>query len=170
MLLAQAIGGIAFLLGIWAFSQKNDLRFRYGMVAFCFIMAIHFMMMGAIIGAIGVTINGIRSFVSIKTQSKTIMWFFILLLFGMTLPKVSTLFELLPIIGSAVGTWALFSVQGIKMRSLILFNSSCWFIYNLWVGSIGGSLIEGTFIVANSIMIYHLYRMKKDLLQVSRYP
>lgn len=156
MILAQTIGGIAFLIGVFAFLQKEDLRFRYFMVAFCFVMAIHFAMMGAIVGAIGVTVNGVRAFVSIKTRSKYAMWFFIALLIAMTLPKVTSPIELLPVIGSAVGTWALFYLTGIKMRSVILFNSCCWFTHNLWLGSIGGSLVEGTFIITNLMTIYRM--------------
>ncbi|MCF4172225.1 YgjV family protein [Vibrio sp. McD22-P3] len=162
MLFAQLVGGIAFVFGIMAFLQKDDLRFRYCMVAFCFIMMIHFAMMGAVVGAIGVAINGIRAFVSIKTRSKRAMWFFIIILLGMTLPNVSSPVELLPIIGSAVGTWALFSASGIKMRSLILFNSACWFTHNMWIGSIGGSLVEGTFLIANTTTIYRLCMKKHE--------
>ncbi|RJX71008.1 YgjV family protein [Vibrio sinensis] len=165
MLLAQVIGGIAFIFGILAFLQKEDIRFRYCMVVFCFTMAFHFIMMGAVVGAIGVTINGFRAFASIKTQSKKAMWFFIFLLAVSTLPYVVSPIEVLPIIGSAIGTWALFSASGIKMRSLILFNSCCWFTHNLWVGSIGGTLVEATFIVANSITIYRLYRATQTLVK-----
>ncbi|MDF4672759.1 YgjV family protein, partial [Vibrio parahaemolyticus] len=35
--LAQGIGGIAFMVGVMAFWQKDDLRFRYQMMVFCFI-------------------------------------------------------------------------------------------------------------------------------------
>ncbi|TQP88018.1 YgjV family protein, partial [Vibrio cholerae] len=58
--LAQGIGGIAFLVGVMAFWQKDDMRFRYQMVAFCFIMGIHFALLGATVAAIGVVINGMR--------------------------------------------------------------------------------------------------------------
>lgn len=156
MIAAQIVGGVAFLCGVLAFLQKEDLKFRYGMVAFCFIMAIHFIMMEATVAAIGVTINGIRAFVSIKTQSRWVMWVFVVLLVSMTVPQLSSFIEALTIIGSAAGTWALFSLEGIKMRSVILFNSCCWFIHNLWLGSIGGSLVEGTFIVTNLITIIKL--------------
>ena len=162
MIAAQVVGGIAFLCGVLAFLQTDDLRFRYGMVGFCFIMAVHFFMMDAIVAAIGVTINGIRAFVSIKTQSRWVMWIFITLLIAMTLPQLSAPIEALTIIGSAAGTWALFSLQGIKMRSVILFNSCCWFTHNLWLGSIGGSLVEGTFIITNLMTIYRMYLSLND--------
>lgn len=106
--LAQGIGGIAFLVGVMAFWQKDDLRFRYQMMAFCFIMGVHFALLGATVAAIGVVINGIRSFASIKTQSRKVMWFFIALMWLMTLPNITHFFELLTVIGSSVATWALF--------------------------------------------------------------
>lgn len=161
MLTAQIIGGIAFVCGVFAFLQKDDLKFRYGMVTFCFIMALHFFMMDAMVAAIGVTINGIRAFVSIKTQSRWVMWVFISLLIGMTVPQLNTPIEALTIIGSAAGTWALFSLSGIKVRSVILFNSCCWFTHNLWLGSVGGILVEGTFIIANLVTIYRMYRSQE---------
>lgn len=68
---------------------KDDMRFRYQMMAFCFIMGIHFTLMGATVAAIGVIINGIRSFASIKTQSRKVMWFFIALMWLMTLPNIT---------------------------------------------------------------------------------
>lgn len=87
--LAQGIGGIAFMVGVMAFWQKDDLRFRYQMMAFCFIMGVHFVLLGATVAAIGVVINGIRSFASIKTQSRKVMWFFIAMMWLMTLPNMS---------------------------------------------------------------------------------
>ncbi|EJB8584642.1 YgjV family protein [Vibrio parahaemolyticus] len=163
--LAQGIGGIAFLVGVMAFWQKDDLLFRYQMMAFCFIMGIHFTLMGAAVAAIGVIINGIRSFASIKTQSRKVMWFFIALMWLMTLPNITHFFELLTVIGSSVATWALFSKQGIALRSLILFNSFCWVSHNLWLGSIGGSLVESTFIVTNLLTIYRLFHAQERLSQ-----
>ncbi|WP_256929519.1 YgjV family protein, partial [Vibrio parahaemolyticus] len=65
--------------------------------------------------------------------------------------------------GSSVATWALFSKQGITLRSLILFNSFCWVSHNLWLGSIGGSLVESTFIVTNLLTIYRLFHAQERL-------
>lgn len=162
MWLAQALGGIAFLIGVKAFWQKDDMRFRYHMMVFCGVMALHFALMSAAVAAIGVTINGVRIFASTKTQSRRIMWLFIALMWGMTLPYMSHLMELLTVLGSSVGTWALFSRHGIALRAFILFNSCCWFSHNLWLGSIGGSLVEGTFIITNLVTIYKLFQANRS--------
>lgn len=158
MMWAQIVGGLAFLVGVLAFLQKDDIKFRYYLVAFCVVIGIHFAMMGAIAGAVGVLINGLRTYVTIHRRTPVIMYTFMILLFAMTLPYMEHPIELLAILGSTVGTWALFKTQGIKMRALVLFNSVCWFTHNLWIGSIGGSLIEGTFIITNILTIYRLYK------------
>ncbi|WP_428773323.1 YgjV family protein [Vibrio sp.] len=160
--LAQLVGGAAFLIGVIAFWQKDDLNFRYQMVAFCLVMSVHFVLMGATVAAIGVAINGIRSFASIKLRSKAVMWFFLALMWLMTLPNVSHILELFTVVGSSVATWALFCKQGITLRALILFNSVCWVSHNIWLGSIGGSLVEASFIVTNLVTIYRIHRNSSD--------
>ena len=121
-------------------------------------MAAHFFMLGATVAAIGAVINGLRSYASAKSQSKVLMMVFIALLLGLTFPNVTQWYEIPTIIGSAIATWALFSVKGIPLRALILLNSFCWLIHNVLAGSIGGSLIEATFVVTNTLTIYHLYK------------
>lgn len=158
MFITQLIGGVAFLIGVSAFWQKDDLRFRYQMSAFCFVMALHFILLGATAAAIGTAINGVRSYVSIKSQSKYVMVAFIILLIGLTLPNVDRWYELPPIIGSVLATWALFSVKGAQLRTLILCNSLCWLLHNVLAGSLGGSLVEATFVVTNSLTIYRLVK------------
>ncbi|WBA82037.1 YgjV family protein [Endozoicomonas sp. GU-1] len=158
MFIAQLVGGFAFLIGIMAFWQKDDVKFRYQMTAFSLVMALHFVLMGATVAAIGAVINSLRSYASVKSQSKILMAMFIVLLICLTLPNVEQWYEVPTIIGSVVATWALFSARGIPLRSLILLNSCCWLVHNLLTGSIGGSLIEATFVVTNSITIYKLYK------------
>ncbi|POF54371.1 YgjV family protein, partial [Vibrio vulnificus] len=36
----------------------------------------------------------------------------------------------------------------------------CWVSHNLWLGSIGGSLVESTFIVTNLFTIYRLFQQR----------
>ncbi|MDD1795496.1 YgjV family protein [Enterovibrio sp. ZSDZ42] len=157
MWFTQLVGGVACLVGISAFWQKDDLRFRYQMMAFCFVMSLHFALMGAAVAATGVAINGVRSFASAKTRSRVVMWFFIALMWAMTISNISHIFELMAVVGSTVATWALFTLNGIVLRSLILFNSSCWLAHNLWLGSIGGTIVESAFIITNILTIYRLY-------------
>ncbi|MBA5762839.1 YgjV family protein [Vibrio sp. 404] len=156
--LAQAIGMVAFVIGATAFLHSDGRRFRLHLMVFQVVLCSHFIMMGALVAAFGCGISAIRSYASTKTQSTPVMLFFIAMLWVMGVPQLEHSYELLTIFGSSVATWALFKTQGIQMRLLVMFNSFCWVTNNLLLGSIGGTLMELTFIIVNSLTILRMYR------------
>ncbi len=158
---AQAIGMVAFAIGATAFLHSDGRRFRLHLMLFQLVLCSHFVMMGALVAAFGCGISAIRSYASTKTQSTGVMLFFIAMLWIMGLPQLEYSYELLTILGSSVATWALFKTQGIQMRLLVMFNSFCWVTNNLLLGSIGGSLMELTFIIVNSLTIVRMYRAQR---------
>ncbi|KII76709.1 YgjV family protein [Vibrio renipiscarius] len=155
--LAQAVGMFGFAIGTTAFLHRDGQRFRLHLMIFQFIMCGHFVMMDAMVAAFGSGISAIRSYSSTKTQSTGVMVFFIVMIWGMGLPQLDYLYELLPIIGSTVATLALFKFQGLPMRLLMLVSSCCWVINNLLMGSIGATLMEVIFIFVNLSTILRLY-------------
>ncbi|WP_194438297.1 YgjV family protein [Vibrio fluminensis] len=159
--LAQAIGMVAFAIGATAFLHSDGRRFRLHLMLFQIVLCSHFIMMGALVAAFGCGISAIRSYASTKTQSTGVMLFFIAMLWIMGLPQLEYSYELLTIFGSSVATWALFKTQGIQMRLLVMFNSFCWVTNNLLLGSIGGTLMELTFIIVNSLTIVRMYRAER---------
>jgi len=159
----QAIGLVAFAIGATAFLHKDGHKFRLHLTIFQIVLCSHFILMGAVTAAIGCGISALRSYVSTRTQSSHVMWFFIGLLWLMGLPNVESSYEILTIFGASVATWGLFKAQGIHMRLLILFNSFCWLTNNLLLGSIGGIMMEVTFIMVNILTIYKMYRTSKQL-------
>ncbi|WP_067582247.1 YgjV family protein [Endozoicomonas ascidiicola] len=165
MLAAQIIGVIAFLIGVLAFWQKDDNKFRYQMGIYCLIMTAHFAMIGANVAAMNALINGVRNCISAKIKTQWIMIFFIVLILALSIPRVSVWFELLTVAGSLATTWALFSIQGIPLRLVMLFSSCCWLTHNLFAGSIGGSMIEATFVVSNIVTIYKMLKMERLLIE-----
>ncbi len=40
-------------------------------------------------------------------------------------------------------------------------STACWVTHNLWLGSIGGTLIEGSFLIVNGLNIIRFRRMQK---------
>ncbi|MGR5133221.1 YgjV family protein [Vibrio alfacsensis] len=156
--LAQTIGMVAFAIGATAFLHSDGRRFRLHLMLFQIVLCSHFVLMGALVAAFGCGISAVRSYASTKTQSSSVMLFFIALLWGMGLPQLEHSYELLTIFGSSVATWALFKAQGIQMRLLVMLNSLCWVINNVLLGSIGGTLMELTFIIVNSLTIVRMYR------------
>lgn len=160
--LPQAIGIIAFVIGASAFLHQDGRKFRIHLTVFQIVLCAHFMLMGAVAAAIGCGISAIRSYVSSRTQSSLVMWFFIGLLWVMGLPNIEHSYEILTIFGASVATWSLFKTQGIRMRLLILFNSCCWLTHNLLLGSAGGTMIELTFILVNLFTIHKMHRAIKQ--------
>ena len=67
-----------------------------------------------------------------------------------------------PILGTVIGTYSVFCLSGIRMRSGFLLGACCWLTNNILVGSIGGTLLEMTVIVMNSTTIYRLYRQRTE--------
>lgn len=155
--LAQTIGMVAFFIGATAFLHSDGRRFRLHLMLFQIVLCSHFVMMGALVAAFGCGISAIRSYASTKTQSTPVMLFFIAMLWVMGVPQLEHYYEILTIFGSSVATYALFKMQGITMRLLVMFNSFCWFINNFLLGSIGGTLMELTFIMVNSVTILRMY-------------
>lgn len=159
--LAQALGMFGFAVGASAFLHRDGQRFRLHLMMFQFIMCGHFVMMNAMVAAFGSGISAIRSYSSTKTQSTTVMLFFIILIWGMGLPQLEYTYELLPILSSTIATLALFKFQGLTMRLLMLMSSCCWLVNNLLMGSIGATLMEILFIGVNCTTILRLHFSEK---------
>ena len=75
--------------------------------------------------------------------------------------KLQHAMELLPIIGTVASTWALFRCKGLTVRCVMWCSTACWVTHNLWLGSIGGTLIEGSFLIVNGLNIIRFRRMQK---------
>lgn len=158
--LAQTIGMVAFFIGATAFLHSDERRFRLHLMLFQMVLCSHFVMMEALVASFGGGISAVRSYASTKTQSTPVMLFFIAMLWVMGVPQLEHYYEILTIFGSSVATYALFKMQGITMRLLVMFNSFCWIINNFLLGSIGGTLMELTFIIVNSVTILRMYYMR----------
>lgn len=77
--LAQSIGYLAFLFGAAAFLQKNDRRLKFLNGTQCIFYALHFTLLGNLPAAGSLSVSAARSFVSIKTQSRWVAAFFLIL-------------------------------------------------------------------------------------------
>jgi hypothetical protein len=154
--LAQAVGMLSFFLGILCFYQKDDTRLKITMVIMCISHAVHFAMMGAMAACLGASLAIVRTWLSIKTSSSLVAYGFmaITLVFGLIVMERWT--DMLPIAGSIIGTYAIFLLEGIKMRIAFLVGAGCWLLNNLLIGSIGLSLLESVLIVVNLTTIFRL--------------
>lgn len=180
---AQAIGFVALFCGISAFTQKSDQAFKMRMTFFCFVEALHFLLLGAYSASFGCVVNGCRSFAAVHTRSVYAMLFFLAVLWSLGLFSLvgfdwfvlkmswdfggaagvfkavfAEPFRILPILGSTVGTVGLFLLSGVRLRLAVLACSALWLIHNVIAVSIGPSLMEMIFIVLNCVTISKLLR------------
>ena len=119
-------------------------------------------MMGANAAGSSALLNTTRTVISIYSRNVIFMIVFITLTLIFGLYNLKHPIELLPIIGTIISTWAFFRTQGLKTRYVVWSASACWAIHNIWIGSIGGSLIECRFVLMNGITIMRFRKIIKQ--------
>ncbi len=160
--IAQALGFVSFALGVSAFFQKDDRKLKIVMLIFNLNHLLHFFLLGSMTSALSAALSALRTGSSIYTSSKYVAAVFIVLGFGLGLKLADNWWDMWPILGSAIGTYAVFMLQGIAMRVAFIIGAVCWLINNIIVGSIGGALLEMTLLSVNSFTIYRLMNDKKQ--------
>ena len=159
--LAQGVGVVAFLIGITTFFNRDERRFRLQLALYSAIIGAHFFLMGARPAGMSAGLNSVRTLISMRTRRLWVMALFLLLTLVLGLAKLQHAMELLPIIGTLASTWALFRCRGLTVRCVMWCATACWVCHNFWLGSIGGTLIEGSFLVINGLNIIRFWRMKR---------
>ncbi|WP_034944684.1 YgjV family protein [Erwinia oleae] len=158
---AQAVGVLAFFVGITMFFNRSDRRFKRQLAAYSAIIGTHFLLMGAAPAGMSALLNALRTLVSLRTRSQWVMVIFIALTLVLGLSEAKHLTELLPVGATVVSTWALFRTRGLTTRCVMWCSTCCWVIHNIWLGSIGGTLIESSFLLMNGFNIIRFWRLQK---------
>ncbi|WP_286701005.1 YgjV family protein [Aeromonas sp. 62-46] len=156
--LAQGIGLAAMLVGVSAFLQQDDSRFRWRLCLYQGAIAVHFLLMGASTAALSAALSCGRTIASGRTRNPWVMLFFLVLVWVLGIPGITSAVQWLPIIGTTIGTWGLFRARGLALRLCMLAGGLCWTSHNILIGSIGGSLIETTFLFVNCHTMYRMWR------------
>ncbi|KXI29063.1 YgjV family protein [Paraglaciecola hydrolytica] len=154
---AQLIGLLALIVGVSAFLQKHDDHLRRNLTIFTLLMGIQFMMLGLWAGALTAWLGTLRNYISMRTKNIWVMAGFLLILWLVALPNATEIVDYFPIVGTSLGTWAMFREKGLRMRSLMFLGSACWLSHNFLVGSIGGTIIEAVFLVVNGRTMFKLF-------------
>ncbi|MEX3071616.1 YgjV family protein [Vibrio alginolyticus] len=158
---AQALGFVSFGLGVSTFYQKDDRRLKIIMLIFNLNHLLHFFLLGSMTSALSAALSALRTGSAIYTSSKYVAAIFIVLGLGLGLKLADNWWDMWPIFGSAIGTYAVFMLQGIAMRVAFIVGAVCWLINNIIVGSIGGTLLEMTLLTVNCMTIYRLLKDEK---------
>ena len=158
--LAQGVGVLAFLIGITTFIHRSDRRFKLQLSLYSAVIGVHFFLMGAIPAGMSAELNVLRTIISVYTRRLWVMAVFIALTLILGLSKLHHAMELLPIIGTVASTWALFRCRGLTTRCVMWCSTAGWVAHNFWLGSIGGTLIESSFLIVNGVNIIRFRRMQ----------
>ena len=161
---AQLFGYAAFVLGVASFLQKNDVRFKLYMAAECVAYLVHFTLLGNPAAGASSLVSITRSLVSIYSKSLWLALFFVAINIALGLQLATVWWNWLPLIASCIGTLALFLLQGIQMRLVMLVGTSLWIVNNVLSGSIGGTALEVVIAITNSYTIYRLRVKQREAL------
>lgn len=158
----QCIGYIAFVLGVGSFLQTDDRRFRWLMAGECLAYVAHFALLGNPTAVASSMISAARSLLSLRTRSAWVAAIVIAanVTFGLAMAKHAS--DWLPLGASCLGTIALFLLQGVPMRLLMLCGTGMWIANNVIAGSIGGTVLEVVVALVNTSTIVRMYRVPES--------
>ena len=155
---AQLFGYVAFVLGVGCFLQIDDRRFKWFMTGECLAYVVHFALLGNPTAVASSLISMTRSLLSLRTRSKWVPVVVVAANIGFGLAIATKPSDWLPLTASCLGTIALFTLQGIPMRLLMLCGTGLWIANNLIAGSIGGTALEVVVAAVNLVTIARMAR------------
>ena len=156
--LAQLLGYVAFVLGVGCFLQTDDRRFKLFMTGECIAYVAHFALLGNPTAVASSSLSMLRSLLSLYTRSKWVAVVIVAANVGFGLAIATKPSDWLPLTASCLGTIALFTLQGVPMRLLMLCGTALWIANNLIVGSIGGTALEVVVAGVNLTTIVRMIR------------
>ncbi|MEG3755015.1 YgjV family protein [Psychromonas arctica] len=163
---AQLLGFLSFVLGVCTFFQKDDKKLKIMMVVFNLNHLVHYLLLGSIVSALSALLSAFRTVTAIYTSSLMVAVLFIAVGLSSAIYFADSIWDLWPMLGMSIGTYAVFVLKGIQMRIAFLIGAICWLINNILVGSIGGTLLEATLITVNLSTIIRLVKDNRKMAKV----
>jgi len=154
---------IGFLLLVFAFWQKNELRLRVISGVATILMASNFFINSAYAGGFTMCVSSMRSFASIKKGAKKFFPVFIVFYICVGIYSYHNFYDVLPMCGSITSTTALFYLSGRGLRLGSIISCILWLTYDVITVSIGPGMMESFIIIANIYRISEMGRIDKAL-------
>ena len=164
---AQILGILSFLLGVYAYYQKDDTKLKIYITLMFIAHGAHFYLLGAQVAALLCIISVLRTVLSIFYHSVYLALVFIAITLLTGYLSYESYFDIIVIIASVIGIYSFICLQGIKLRIFILIGSTLWLINNILVGSIGGTLME-LFVISTNLLT--MYRIQSDIKEKAKAP
>jgi len=157
-LFAQIIGLAGCAIGIAGYLLSDDGRLKAMIGASALVMALHYLLLGAVTGAGAALVTASRSFLSLKTALRPTAPLFVLAYLLIGHLSYETAADLLPVAAGICGTLAMFYLADVPMRLALAVTIFCWLLYGAVKLSLGGVLLELFYFVANAVTLYRMTR------------
>ena len=148
---------LGFMVAVFQAKKRRELLTLQMTAAFLFF--VHFLLLGAVTGAIMNLIGGLRSLTFLKLSKKR-DWRIPLIFIGLYMVATFVFWQgtksLLPLLGMTFGTIAFWQIKPARTRRLTLLASPPWLIYSVISGSYPGVLVEMLVLSSNVVGIYRL--------------
>ncbi len=154
--IGQVLGFLSLVLGVTTFYQKDDRALKILMLVFHINHLIHYFLLGSLVSVASSALSVLRTATAIYFSSLVVACGFIVMSVVSGFYLIESYHDIWPLLGTAIGTYSVFCLKGIKMRLGFLVGASCWLINNIIIGSIGGTLLEMTLIGVNVTTTYRL--------------
>jgi hypothetical protein len=164
---AQLFGYVALVLGVAAFLQRDDRKLKLLIAAECFVYVAHFLLLGRPPAASSAGVSGIRNLLSVWFRSAWLAAVVVAANVALAVAIGTHGTGWIPVVGSCLGAVAVFTLEGIPMRLLLLSSTALWLANNLLSRSVGGTVLE-TLIAAASITT--IVRMVAERGEAGRAP
>ena len=160
--LAQVAGYFSFLLGVSAFLQRTDRRLKSFNASQSLVYALHFGLLGNLPAAAASLISSVRSFLALRFRSVTLAAAIIVVYAGAGLMLAKTPAGWLTVVASSAATLAMFTLNGVPLRLVLLGCTFAWLANNILSRSIGGVLLESTIVAVNASTIIRMLQTTNE--------
>lgn len=161
-IMGQIVGLIALALCIAAFANKRDDHLLLILILANVAFAGQFFLLGGwVAGAISCLIVLRILLVRRFKQSYLVMSAMLAATGLVTFLTWEGPRDIVPLFAGLIGTYAMFMLHGIPMRTLLAIGAACWMLANYLSGSLGAFLAEGLILVTNAITIYRIHRERR---------
>jgi hypothetical protein len=160
---AQVAGYIALALGITAFLQRSDRCLKFFNASQGLVYGLHFALLGNLPAAASSLVSSGRSFLALRYRSLALGIAIVALNIGLGLALSRSRAGWLPVAASCMATIAIFTMQGIRLRAVLLACTLLWLVNNILSGSIGGTVLEVANAALNLTTMVRLSQVQEEV-------
>jgi len=160
--ISQLLIGVAFVIDLacWQF-HKREITLFLLMISTA-LVAGHFFLLGALTAALVNSLSATRYLVSLFTQHRYVMWFFIAIMLGVGIYTFDGVEDIFAVMATILGTLAAFQSDGRKMRLIGMSGTSSVLVHNVLIWTPAGVLLEIFFLASNALSYYRFYIRKQN--------